>query len=79
MPYTYESLRELIDGNPALARWALIQIALLLGANSEWDVEYLEYIADVIGAVLPHPGHNTETYLPIAQAVGYEPRDEELR
>lgn len=36
---------------------ALDQIAALLGANGEWDVEYLESIADIVGLTSRnHPG-----------------------
>ncbi len=39
---------------------ALNTIAAILGANSEWSSEMLEWIADVVGQTKrPHPGDTT--------------------
>lgn len=39
--------------------WAIDKIATLLGTSSEWKgADYLQWIADIIGSVRPHPGDN---------------------
>jgi hypothetical protein len=60
---------------PMTDQRAIDVIACGLGTKTEWSSEELEWIADVIGSVRPHPGDTTPPrfYIDFTEATGRTP------